>query len=357
LEKYVVVMAGGTGSRLWPLSREKKPKQFISVKYDKSMLIQTIERVCEIVPAENCFIITNKGLFDITKKAVGDLIPLSNIILEPKRKNTAACIAYASLLLKERLGTGLLCFVPADGYVKNHTDYKSAVEQAYLAAGNTNGLVVIGISPSYPATGYGYIQINPDMEIRNHAFRVNHFVEKPDLDTAKKFISSGDFLWNSGILLGSMDAIIESTKVFLPGHFRAISAAVKQIDGQELNSFIDKAYDEIPAISFDKGVLEKNDSIYAVKGNFDWDDIGSLDALSKTFFSDENGNAIQGRFLCVDTNNSVIYSDGVLVSTIGLENMIIAATKDAILVCPKDRIQDVKSLVEKLKLNGFENLT
>ena len=357
VEKYIVIMAGGTGSRLWPLSRENKPKQFISVKGNQCMLIQTIERVRKIISAENCFIITNKNLFDITKKTVKDIIPISNIILEPERKNTAACIIYASLLLKERIGTGLLCFVPADGYIKNHINYKLAIEQAYLAAENTNGLVIIGIDPSYPATGYGYIQINPDEEISENAFRVNHFIEKPDLDTAKGFISSGDYLWNSGIVLGSIDAIIDSTKAFLPNHFREISDAVKQIDGQELNASIAEAYDKISDISFDKGVLEKSDCIHAVKGYFDWDDIGSLDALSKTFLSDAAGNSIQGDFLGIDTSKSAIYSDGVLVTTIGVENMIIAATKDAILICPKDRIQDIKMLVEKLKINGFESLT
>lgn len=357
MKKYIVIMAGGTGSRLWPLSRENKPKQFISVEGNKCMLIQTIERVQEIVTAENCFIITNKNLFDITKKTVEDIIPISNIILEPERKNTAACIAYASLLLKEKIGTGLLCFVPADGYVKNHTDYKSAVEQAYLAAENTNGLVIIGIFPSYPATGYGYIQINPDIEINENAFQVNRFIEKPNLDTAQKFISSGNYLWNSGIVVGSIDTIIDSTKAFLPDHFREISDAVKLIDGQELSSPIAKAYNKIPDISFDKGVLEKIDCIHAVKGYFDWDDIGSLDSLSKTFLSDGMDNAIQGDFLGIDTSNSAIYSDGVLVTTIGVENMIIAATKDAVLVCQRDRIQDIKALVEKLKRNGFDSLT
>lgn len=350
-------MAGGSGSRLWPLSRENKPKQFINVEGNKSMLVQTIERVQKIAAAENCFIITNQKLFEITKKTVDGLIPVSNILLEPKRKNTAACIAYAALQLKERLCAGLLCFVPADGYVKNHAAYKSAIEQAYLAAENTNGLVIIGISPTYPATGYGYIRINPNSEISENAFAVSQFIEKPNLETAKKLISSGEYLWNSGIVVASMDAIVESTRVFLPEHFIEFSNAVQQNIGQELNAAIENAYDKIPDISFDKGVLEKSNQIYAVKGSFDWDDIGNLDALSKTFPSDAAGNSIQGDFLGIDTSNSAIYSDGVLITSISVENMILAATKDAILVCPKDKIQDIRTLVEKLKQSGFETLT
>lgn len=356
MEKYAVVMAGGTGSRLWPLSRENKPKQFISIEGSKCMLLQTIERICEIIPADRCFIITNKNLLDITMETVKNIIPYSNIILEPMRKNTAACIAYASLLLKEKIGEGILCFVPADGYVKDHAAYRSALEQAYHAAEMGNNLVIIGIVPSRPATGYGYIQINTDAQIDKNVFQVNQFIEKPDIDTAEKLISSGTYLWNSGILLGRIDAIIENMKLFLPDHIKEISLALKQVDGQDQISAVENAYDKIPSISFDKGVLEKSDCIYAVKGQFDWDDIGNFDALSKNLNSDAAGNKIQGNYIGIDTSNSAIYSGKATVTAIGVENMIIAATKDAILVCPKDRVQDVKFLVEMLKAAGYENL-
>jgi Mannose-1-phosphate guanylyltransferase len=357
LERYAVIMAGGAGSRLWPLSRKNKPKQFISVEGGKCMLLQTIDRIRETVPAEKCLIITNKNLFDITKETVGDIIPVSNIILEPAQKNTAACIAYASLLLKEKIGAGLLCFLPADGYVRNHEDYRRAIEQAYRAAETTHGLVVIGITPSYPATGYGYIHIDTDSGIDENVFPVNRFVEKPDSDTAAEFLASGAFLWNSGILVGSIDAVLENTKRFLPDHYEKLSRAVTHADGQGPGLSPEKAYAELQDISFDKGVLEKCSGIHAVKGCFDWDDIGSLDALSKTFPRDESGNSVQGGYLGMDTGDSVIYSDGILVSTIGVENMIVAATKDAVLICPRDRVQDVKSLVELLKTGGYENLT
>lgn len=357
MEKYAVIMAGGAGSRLWPLSRKDKPKQFIGVEGGKCMLLQTIDRICETVPAEKCFIITNKNLFGITKETVGDVVPVSNIILEPAQKNTAACIAYASLLLKEKVGAGLLCFVPADGYVKNRADYKLAIERAYLAAETARSLVVIGIMPSYPATGYGYIHIDTDSGADRNVFPVNRFVEKPDLDTAKRFLSSGAFLWNSGILVGSIDAVVENTKLFLPDHYEKLSRAINRADGQDTGLSLEKAYEELQDISFDKGVLEKCGRIRAVKGCFDWDDIGSLDALSKTFSQDEAGNSVQGSYLCMDSGNSVIYSDGVLISAIGVENMIIAATKDAVLVCPRDRVQDVKLLVERLKAGGYESLT
>jgi mannose-1-phosphate guanylyltransferase len=354
MEKYAVIMAGGSGTRLWPLSRETNPKQFISIDNGDCMLVQTIERMCEIVPAERCYIITNKNLVNITRKTVKKLIPYANIIQEPEKKNTAACIAFATLLLKEKFGEGTICFVPADGYVKDCKGYKSALEHAYEAAELTKNLVIVGIAPTYPATGYGYIQIDKDSE--DGILTVLKFIEKPDLETAQKLISSGEFLWNGGILVGSMDAIIDSIKAFLPDHDEKISEAVKHIEEEGGNTYIENAYNEIQNISFDNGVLEKSKCIYAIKGLFDWDDIGSIDALFKPFNSDAMGNSIKGKHLGIDTSNSVIIGGDTLITTIGIDSMIIALTKEAIIVCPRNKAQDVKALVELLKQNGYEDL-
>jgi mannose-1-phosphate guanylyltransferase len=356
MEKYVVIMAGGSGTRLWPLSRETRPKQFICIDDGNCMLVQTIERMCEIVPADKCFIITNKNLQNITRSTVKDLIPYSNIILEPEKKNTAACIALATSILKERFGEGLVCFVPADGYVKDHKAYKDAIELAYITAERTKDLVIIGITPTYPATGYGYIEVNNDIDAQRIS-SVLKFIEKPDLQTAKKLVSSGDFLWNGGVLVGSIAAILNSIKTFLPEHENKISEAVKHADEEDGTTYIEDAYTEIQNISFDNGVLEKNDSTHVVSGLFDWDDIGSIDALSKTLNSDADGNVIKGKYLGIDTSNSVIVSgEDTLIATIGIDNMIIASTKDAILVCPRNKAQDIKTLVEMLKINGYTNL-
>lgn len=355
MEKYAVIMAGGSGTRLWPLSREAKPKQFISIDGGNCMLLQTIERLCEVVPPDKCFIITNRNLFDITWETVKDLIPQCNIILEPEKKNTAACIAFASLLLKKRFGEGLLCFVPADGYVKDNAGYKNAIELAYVAAESTGNLVVIGITPTYPSTGYGYIQIDTGTDTGNGIFKVSHFIEKPDFETAEKLVASGEFFWNGGILAGRMDTITNSIKTFLPVHFNKLSESVKHLDEEDFNTYIENAYCKIENISFDIGVLEKSKNISIVKGYFDWDDIGSIDALSKALNSDVMGNSVKGRHLGIDTRNSVIYGDEVLIATIGINNIIVASTKDAIIVCSRDKSQDVKALVEMLKLNGYGN--
>lgn len=356
MERFVVIMSGGSGTRLWPISREVRPKQFISVDDGSCMLVQTIERLCETVPADHCFIVTDKRLKNITLSTVKKLIPRKNIILEPQKKNTAACIEYAAVTLKKRFGEGLVCFVPADGYVTDRKGYREAIELAYDTADKTKSLVVVGITPTYPATGYGYIQIDTERGDDERIMTVQRFIEKPDIETAKKFFESGEFLWNGGILVGSLDAIIGSIRRFLPEHDRNIGWAVDNSSRSNGNRYLDEAYNKIPNISFDNGVLEKIDCIYVIKGLFDWDDIGSLDSLSKTFNTDGNGNKTKGKHLGVDTGNSIIFSDGALVTTVGVDNLIVANTRDAVIVCPRERAQDVKGLVELLKQNGYEHL-
>ncbi len=351
MEKYAVIMAGGSGSRLWPLSRENRPKQFIRAGGDESMLIRTLEQIRQVVPAENCFIITNRNLQEITRKTLGDSIPASNILFEPLRKNTAACISYSVFLLKERVGSGLACFFPADSYVKDQAAYHDAVEQTFDAAEKTGRLIVIGINPTYPATGYGYIHVDPN---REGPYPVSEFKEKPNQEKAMEYFESGDYWWNSGIIAGNLNEFQEKIKLFLPEHYREFSGLTNDPDGQDS---AEKAFRMLPDISFDEGVLEKAKDLVAVRGRFDWDDIGNLESLSVTLKPDDSGNRVNGKFIGIDTGDSVVYGGKLLVAAIGLKDMVIAVTDDAVLVCPKDRVQDVKKLVEHLKTSEYEQYT
>lgn len=354
MNRYVVVMAGGAGLRLWPLSRQQKPKQFISADGDECMLVQTIQRICGIVAPEDCYIITNKKLLEVTKETINGLLPLSNIITEPMRKNTAACIAYAAMEIREKRGPGVLCFVPADGYVKDTDSYRETLLQAFETAECTRELVVIGIVPAYPATGYGYIHVDkqPDIDVS----KVYRFTEKPDEATAKDMIESGEYLWNGGILLGIADVIVKNVETYLPEHFIPLSAAIRHIDETDYQERIKEAYSQLENISFDYGVLEKAKGIYAIKGHFDWDDIGTLEALSKTLNKDENGNAVSGTHFGIDTKDCVIVGDDGFIGTIGIRRMIVVATKDALIVCPRERAQEIKPFVEKLGELGLDDL-
>ncbi|GGL48502.1 mannose-1-phosphate guanylyltransferase [Sporolactobacillus putidus] len=352
MEKYAVILAGGSGTRLWPLSRESKPKQFISVDGNKSFLVQTIERICEVIPAENCFVITSKVYLDMTKEAVKDLIPISNIISDPLKKNTAASIAYATLYLEKMFGRGVVCFIPADSYVKNKTDYQNTVRQAYQAAESSGKIMIIGVKPTYPSTGFGYIQI--DSEDQKGISKVVQFKEKPNRETAEDYVKADKYLWNSGMVAGQLHVLAVGIRHLMPEHYARLSEALTYKGTSDFLSSIETAYSSLEDISFDYAFLEKSHNLLAIKGDFDWYDIGSLDAVSILLATDDHNNSIFGKHLGIDTENSTIYSLDSLITTIGLSDMIIMEIDGMVIVCPKTRAQDVKALVRMLKKNGYE---
>ncbi len=356
MQKYAVLMAGGSGTRLWPLSKETYPKQFIPVEDNCSMLAQTIKRLCKVVQPEHCFIVTNRLLTGITKKMACEYIPEANILSEPDRKNTAACIAYVTLLLNKKQKEGIFCFVPADGYVKDTESYTEALQLAFDTAERTDCLVVIGVRPAYPSTEYGYIHVVPATCADAKTSRVLDFIEKPALEVAQELVRSDDYLWNCGIVAGTTDAIIRNIKEFIPEHYNKLSDALEKKESETSITFED-TYRGIQNISFDNGVLEKcASSLFAVRASFDWDDIGSIDALAKTLEPDSEGNRVKGRHIGIDTTNSVIYGKDIAICTIGIDNMIVAGTKDEVLVCPKNKPQKIRTLVDKLKQQGYGDL-
>lgn len=357
MEKYAVIMAGGAGTRLWPISRKNKPKQFICVNQDKSMLLMTVQRILKSIPGDRCFIITDKNLFQLTRDEVMAYIPEDNIILEPEKKNTAACITYAALLLKKKFGHGLLYFVPADSYIENIYDgrYMTALFHAFNTAEKSGNTVVVGINPTYPAVGYGYIRFDPETcPGSKEVFHVEEFVEKPDPDTAETYLESGRYLWNSGMVIGSTESILNNIKCYLPEHYRLLSEAVRNNAGPDAEISLNYAYAAITPISFDFGVLEKCKDLYVVRAFFAWNDIGSLVSLSDTFEEDTNGNRFSGHFFGMDSTGNVIYSSKDLITAIGIQAMIIVQAGDAVVVCPKDRAQEVRLIVEGLMKNGFD---
>ena len=352
MEKYAVIMAGGSGTRLWPISRENKPKQLISVDGSKSFLVQTIERICEVIPAEKCFVITNKAYHNLTKELVKDLIPVSNIIIEPLKKNTAACIAYATLYLEKMFGKGLVCFIPADSYVRNKVDYQNAIRQAFQAVENSGKIMIIGVKPYYPSTGFGYIQVDP--VVQKEISKVVQFKEKPNIETAKEYIKSEEYLWNTGIVAGQLHVLINGIQHLMPEHYERLSESLKYKDTSNFSSSIENAYNHLEDISFDYAFLEKSHNLHALQGHFDWYDIGSLEAISTLVGIDDHNNSVFGKHLGIDTENTIIYSADSLITTIGISDMIIVEINGIIIVCPKERAQDVKALVAMLKQNGYE---
>lgn len=355
MNKYAVIMAGGAGLRLWPLSREIKPKQFVCVEGDSTMLEQTFDRIQELVPPEHLFVITNSKYSEMTKNVLKDRIPPENIWLEPVRRNTAACIAYAVLRLQRQFEKGSVCFIPADSFVRNKEEYRKTIRLAYEESEKEKGLVIIGVNPTYPATGYGYINIFPEHQHgHDNSCEVLKFIEKPDLVTAKTYLESGRYLWNSGMVAGTVDALAAVIRQHLPGHFTALSSALDDIQSSNFKTRIHQAYSNLPDLSFDNGVLEKCGRLRSIRGMFDWNDIGSLDALADVMDLDPANNAVKSSFHGFDTHDSIIFStDHTLITTIGISNMIIIKTEDVVLVCPKDRAQEVKAIVQQLKNSNY----
>ncbi len=354
MERYAVLMAGGVGSRLWPLSREKKPKQFLEADGQRSMMLRTIERISPAVSPGNRFVVTNRDLAAMTKAALEGDVPAPNLILEPARKNTAACIAYSVFALRNRGKDGTVCFFPADGYVKDQAAYRLAVERAFEAAEASEGLVIIGIKPAYPATGYGYLEVGAAR--KEAVCPVVRFVEKPDRAVAERFLAAGGYLWNSGIVAGRLSAFVSHIRSFLPVHYKGFSGLTGASGDGDVPLSAESVYAGLPDVSFDKGVLEKSGDIAAVRGEFDWDDIGSLESLSVSLEPDADGNRVKGEFFGLGTKGCIVYGGDQLVAAVGLENLVVAVTDDAILICPRDRAQDVRTLVERMKDSRYRDL-
>lgn len=348
MNRYAVIMAGGGGTRFWPLSRQHMPKQLLNFSGNDAMINETINRFKGIVPSESIYIVTSKHQEKPLKEIVSDSIPLKNILFEPVGRNTAPCILYAAMVLLKRHGDGVMCVFPSDHYIERISKFKSTLFQCMDLAEKTEGLVTIGIQPKYAATGYGYIKYF-DSEGYNGAYKVDEFIEKPDYKTAEMYLQSGRYLWNSGMFIWRISAIISSFKRFLPRVFEKMQVIVEGIDTVQEDEILQTVYPQLQSISIDYGIMERSSDVYVVPGDFGWNDVGSWDALEAIFSPDGNGNIVKADHIGVDTKNCIVYGNDKLISTIGLEDMIVVNTDDALLICPKSKAQEVKKIVDKLK--------
>ncbi len=360
MNRFAVILAGGGGTRFWPLSRQNAPKQLLNLSGNDIMINDTIARLEGVIPLDRTYIVTGKNQAQPLKQLVLKDIPKENILLEPVGRNTAPCILYAAMKIRKNFGEGVMCVLPSDHYIENVDEMRRILEISMNLAAERDCLITIGIKPTYAATGYGYIRYSKALT-GELPYKVDDFVEKPNFKVAQEYIKSGEYLWNSGMFVWEVSTIIENFKRFLPKIYDKIEEIIEAEGnhsgaGRESNPVMDLLYPQIQSISIDYGILERADNVLVVPGDFGWNDVGSWDALGAIFKPDSAGNIIKAEHIGIDTRNCIIYGSDKLISTIGLEELIVVSTEDALLICPKSRAQEVKNIVGKLKENEKHDL-
>lgn len=349
---YVAIMAGGIGSRFWPMSRTNFPKQFLDILgTGKTMIQQTFERYCGLVSKENIYIITAKEYVDIVKSQLPG-ISTENILAEPSRKNTAPCIAYIAYKLFNKDPKAVMIAAPADNIIIEAEEFIKTARKALNFVDHENALVTIGIKPSYPNTGYGYIQYDTT-EPTPGIFRVKTFTEKPNLELAEKFIASGDFLWNAGIFTWKVKNILTAIEKHLPEIFEVFAAEKDKFNTLKEEAAVEQIYPQCTSISIDFGVMEKASNVFVIPASFGWSDLGTWNSAWENMEKDSFGNATAGKkIMLVEVNNSMVHvADNKLVLLQGLDDYVVVDTKDVLLVCKKDKEQAIKDYVAEIKKN------
>ncbi|MGF7396678.1 mannose-1-phosphate guanylyltransferase/mannose-6-phosphate isomerase [Thermoanaerobacterium thermosaccharolyticum] len=353
-----VIMAGGKGERFWPKSRIKMPKQFLKLYGDKTMIQQTVDRLKRLMPIENIFVVTNIDYAGLISDQIREL-PTENILIEPMGKNTAACIGLAALHTERLDKDSIMVVVPSDHVIKDEETYLEVLKTAIEKAKSGNNLVTIGIKPQHPETGFGYInfkKITHEILNNNSVHKVERFVEKPDYDTAVKYVESGDYLWNSGMFIWKTSTILNAIKEYMPQLYSALNVIKEHFDSDEIEKILYEEYSKLESISIDYGIMEKAKNVYVVPGDFGWDDVGSWTSIERLYEKDENGNVIKGNVVSVDTKKCIITGSDKLIATLGIEDVIIVDTEDALLICSKDKAQNVKEILKELRERKSEYL-
>lgn len=362
MKTYGVIMAGGGGTRFWPLSRHEVPKQLLNLSGKDLMINETVDRVSTIADKSDIFIVTNVDQVPGMEKAVAGRINPDHILSEASARNTAACVGYAAMEIVKKYGDGVMTIFPADHYIKDEASFTRVLKGAVEIAEKEDCLVTLGITPTFPCTGYGYIKFDKNevgtvaADSSIVARKVQEFKEKPDLATAEEYVASGSYAWNSGMFVWKASVILDQFKKLLPDVYACLEKMGEAMGTANEKQVINEIYPTIPSISIDYGIMEKSDIVNVISAEMGWNDVGSWDNLGVLYDEDENGNVFAGDHLSIDTKGCITYSKKRLISTIGVENLIIVETDDAIMVVDKSRAQDVKMLVDELKAQGRTEL-
>jgi mannose-1-phosphate guanylyltransferase len=343
---HAVILAGGKGTRFWPKSRARLPKQLLPIVSDRTMVQETVERLAPLIPAERVWVVTGEDHAGELRDQLPD-VPAAQIVVEPIGRNTAPAIGLAAALIARADPRATMVVLPADHHIRYGDRFRETLARAIDLASAGTLLVTIGIEPTTPETAYGYIERGEEIAAGKN--RVRRFTEKPDRTLAEEFVRSGRYLWNSGIFVWKVGAIRDALARHLPDVVRGLERFVAA--GSEE---VAAAYRAIPDQSIDYGVLEKADNVAVVPGDFGWDDIGSWTALLRLGPADADGNVVRGRVLALSSRGNLAASDKRLIALIGVEGLVVIDTEDAVLVCSADRVQDVKQIVDELHRRGWK---
>lgn len=350
-ERFVVIMAGGRGERFWPQSRGTTPKHLLPIVGEKPMLAQTVDRVAGVVPASNIFVLTTQAQLEGCRRACPEL-PAANVVAEPMGRDTAAAAGLAMLLVKQRNPAATLAMLPADHVIHDTPEYARLLQLAFEAAESGDVLVTIGIKPSAPETGFGYIQqAGPWKKIGGRdVFAVKRFVEKPNLETARGYLASGEYFWNAGMFVWRVPVVEAAFKAHaaeLYAGLAKLETAAKSAGG--MDQALPEVYPTLKKISVDYALMEKSTNVVVVPATFDWDDVGAWPAIAKHFKPDAAGNVLRGLAMVEGGANNIVVSEGGhLVGVVGASDLVVVHTPEATLVCPKDKAQEIKALLKRL---------
>ncbi|NIR49374.1 mannose-1-phosphate guanylyltransferase [candidate division KSB1 bacterium] len=347
---FALIMAGGAGKRFWPKSREKHPKQLLNILGEKTLIQNTVDRLSPLFSMDQIFVISNEKQKDEVRRQLPSL-PEKNLIVEPKGKNTAPCIGLSALLLEKIDPEAVMIVLPADHLIQNDERFINALRVGARVAREKDSMVTLGIEPTYPSTGYGYIQFNEQLEVIDDVtlLKVKTFAEKPNLATAGRFISSGDFLWNSGIFIWKCKRILRELEEHLPHLYDGLMEIKEVLGTPEEEETIRRVYCQIKSISVDYGVMEHAEDVVVIKGKFGWNDLGSWDEVYNILEKDEDDNVLVGEHIIKDSRNCYVEAPGKCVALMGVNDLIVVDTGDVLLICPRERAQDVKELADVAK--------
>ena len=352
---YAVIMAGGKGTRFWPLSREKRPKHLLNITGEKSIIQYTVDRITPLVARDNILIVTGASHCDEIRAQLPQ-IPTGNILIEPVGRNTAPCIGLAAIHIQKKNPDAVMCVLPSDHLIADTEPFLASLIAAREMVKKRDCLVTIGIRPRWAETGYGYMERGKvaDTIGETKVYQVRSFREKPDPETAEAFIKDGKFFWNSGMFIWKVSTLLGAIHKLLPDLYEGLLAIEEAIGTKREAQVLSEIYRDIEPVSIDYGVMEKAPDVVMLEGDFGWNDIGSWDALWDVLDKDKKGNVTRGRVIRSGASNCLVYSPQKMVTLIGVEDLIVVETDDSLLICRRGASQDVKRVVEHLEEKGLK---